>query len=268
MNYLILIRNLIIACTIFSCEGPEGPNGTDGQTSLVNIIDEPHGVNCESGGLKFETGLDIDSNNQLTEEEVITTKYVCNGESGASGLTNIVDEPKGNNCLDGGYKLQVGLDSNSNLILEEAEVQSTKYICGFEADKQVRLVIGGNGLNTRSTEWELSQYQTFHLIKFNKLDYANVDSITFVPSMSILLDPMFPAQTTTCHVELFNVTDNVPINNSQLHSNLDEYIFFETGNLYDDLPDREIVLGLRIKSDNPNLAVATGIRSYIFINKK
>ncbi len=50
--------------------------------SLLNIIEEPAGVNCESGGLLVESGLDANGNGLLESDEVGTSRYICNGING------------------------------------------------------------------------------------------------------------------------------------------------------------------------------------------
>jgi hypothetical protein len=317
MEYKNLLFKGLIVFSIYSCSGPEGKIGPAGKSSLVNIADEPPGKNCANGGTKIETGIDTDGNNQLSNNEVTITKYVCksdngknslinvksepsgincskgglkietgldnngngildsneisqtkficNGDNGISSLTTITSEPSGINCKAGGFKIQIGLDVNGNLILDQNEIQSTKYLCTPESsgqnDKLVRLEIGESNVGTNSTEWYLIEYKTFHLIKFNKLDYSNVDSITFVPSMYTISD------LNKVYVELYNLTDNVSINNTQLESNVNDWIFKESKNIYKDLPNKETILGIRLKSENENYVVSTGIRSYLFIYK-
>jgi len=48
---------------------------------MVSVTDEPSGDNCEDGGKKIETGLDLDRNGELDEGEIDpdNTYYVCNG---------------------------------------------------------------------------------------------------------------------------------------------------------------------------------------------
>ncbi len=71
-------------------QGPAGLNGQDGsngQTSLVKSSVEPAGVNCTTGGVKLEYGLDANKNGVLDAGEVnsAATNYVCNGSVGATG---------------------------------------------------------------------------------------------------------------------------------------------------------------------------------------
>jgi hypothetical protein len=261
-----MIKGLALV-SIFSCQGPEGKIGPAGLNSLVTINDELAGANCANGGIKVESGLDSNADGLLLSNEVTQTGYICNGANGANSLTALTDEPAGNNCTTGGYKFQVGLDLNRNLILDPTEVEATKYICSVRLDKLERLEVGPSHVGNNSTDWVLSLESTNQLIKFNKLDYANVDSITFVASL-VNSEPInHIAGINHAYADLFNVTDNVSVNNSQVQSTSSDYIFVESRNIYHDLPNGEITLGVRLKSESSNFVVTFGLRSYLFIYK-
>ncbi len=80
--------------------GPQGPIGLTGATGPVG----PQGIQGVAG---------------------------TNGVDGKNTLVNTTTEPAGTNCANGGTKIEVGLDINSNGILESSEVNSslTKYVC-------------------------------------------------------------------------------------------------------------------------------------------
>jgi hypothetical protein len=69
--------------------GTNGTNGTNGQNTLVKTTTETAGVNCTTGGMKVEYGLDANNNGVLDAAEINSTltKYVCNGATGATGQT-------------------------------------------------------------------------------------------------------------------------------------------------------------------------------------
>ncbi len=76
-----MIRKIItifVCAVLLSCN----EDGMDGNNSLIDIIKEPKGENCSSGGYKITTGLDINSNNILDEDEIQNTEYICNGDDG------------------------------------------------------------------------------------------------------------------------------------------------------------------------------------------
>jgi hypothetical protein len=68
-------------------QGLTGPSGANGQNSLVKTTTETVGVNCSTGGIKLEYGLDANSNGILDISEINSslTKYVCNGSTGSVG---------------------------------------------------------------------------------------------------------------------------------------------------------------------------------------
>ena len=70
-------------------QGVAGVNGSNGQNTLVKTSNEAAGVNCTTGGVKIEYGLDANSNGTLDVSEInaTLTKYVCNGAIGATGAT-------------------------------------------------------------------------------------------------------------------------------------------------------------------------------------
>ncbi len=123
-----------------------GADGADGLLSLISINDEPSGDNCTEGGLKIEAGIDENSNGILDPEEVKETRYVCDGtdgtngsdgEAGSDGLSTLISvsrEPEGDNCTNGGIKIEAGLDNNRDGILDTKEVDDTAYVCNGTGD--------------------------------------------------------------------------------------------------------------------------------------
>ena len=65
--------------------GETGTTGTSGLNSLITSIEEPKGSNCSKGGIKVQTGIDLNSNNVLDSSEITTTNYVCNDSNGNNG---------------------------------------------------------------------------------------------------------------------------------------------------------------------------------------
>jgi hypothetical protein len=72
-------------------QGPAGTNGTNGQNTIVKTTTESAGVNCTTGGVKLEYGLDANNNGVLDLSEINAglTKFVCNGATGAQGIQGI-----------------------------------------------------------------------------------------------------------------------------------------------------------------------------------
>lgn len=133
----------LVTDTQYVCNGADGSNG---HNALTKITDEPKGQNSnckDSGGIKIETGIDIDGDGELTGEEITDTQYLCNGKKGAPGdqgvkgydaLSRTSKEPEGANCANGGVKIEVGNDTNLDHVLNDNEViaEQTKYVCNGE----------------------------------------------------------------------------------------------------------------------------------------
>ncbi len=84
--------------------GPAGPNGQDGATG-------PAGPRADQADRKAPAGAD--------------------GEAGIKTLINTSDEAIGDNCANGGVKIEVGEDTNADGILGTDEVDDslTRYVC-------------------------------------------------------------------------------------------------------------------------------------------
>jgi hypothetical protein len=124
-KYGCMLAVLAVACS------PGGVPGSDGRDSLVRLVTEPAGANCQHGGTAIQSGLDRNDNGSLEDSEVTSTSYSCNGQpgSGPRALVRLESEPTGTNCSQGGTVVRSGLDTNGNGTLEPAEVASTSYVC-------------------------------------------------------------------------------------------------------------------------------------------
>lgn len=187
------------------------------------------------------------------------------------GLNSLIStdiEMNGENCASGGIKISTGLDVNRNNILEKDEVSFDNFICNGEGeggdihlDKLTRLEIGSPNVNSCGNTWFLTPYETFTLVDFNKLDYDNTSSIIFVPGM------FGGGSGNTVTAQLYNVTDSIPIKNTFIQHFVPEYEFKYSENIYDDLPDYPITLGIRTKNSKNWGCGGLGIRSYLYIKR-
>jgi hypothetical protein len=116
-------------------------------TQTIAIGDE----NCSNGGILLLTGIDKNSNNKLDPDEIDESQKICNGENGLIGpagekddksdtgetgknaLVTLTTEQPGTNCAYGGIKVESGLDSNSDGILESQEIENTEYVCSVNS---------------------------------------------------------------------------------------------------------------------------------------
>ncbi len=106
-----------------------GPQGTSGFNSLISLNEEPSGSNCENGGVRVDMGLDTNDNAILDANEILTSNFICSGIDGLVSLTNVVAEPVGLNCPNGGFRINSGLDNNINGTLEENEISANAFLC-------------------------------------------------------------------------------------------------------------------------------------------
>jgi hypothetical protein len=206
----------------------------------------------------------------------------CEGRVGPIGLKslmNISDEHTGVNCQHGGLKIESGIDENKNELLDSDEVDNTNYVCnglpgnnGNDGDGFDKITILDFGYNygTTSSDWTVAQYGVgLDLYNFNIDNYPGVDSVVFIAFLGT------NDVNSKCFVELFNKTDNLPINNSILESNRFAgsgfpvpYEMKQTGNIYNDLPRKEITLTFRIKSETAGVQVHTGFSCYLYLYKR
>lgn len=143
-----------------------------------------------------------------------------------------------------------------------------------QLDKQVRLEFGNFSqsfyISTGDTSWQLIKYSDCILINFNKTNYAEIKSIIFSASI-------FSNDTSNyCNVELYDLTNNISIQNSQIKSNQklnNGYAtFIESSDILNSLPDETIDLALRIKSSELDKNSTFGNsyivpKMYLFLNR-
>lgn len=234
-----ILDRIEIENTEYICNGNNG----DGFNSLVDVIIEPIGDNCLSGGYKVLTGLDSNRNGLLDEDEVLNTQYICNGDDGINTLFSIIVEEPGDNCTAGGYKLNYGKDLNNNGILDENEIDDYIFICNG--------VNGSGDIETRiSLEWWANTTSTTPIMGigisgFNKDNYPGVDSIVFVGI------PYSGNISNNSIVDLYDFTADQVIPGSELKSNKDGATAEElyTINLYNVIPSGSRDLGIRLRSE-------------------
>ena len=65
-------------------DGQDGTNGIDGLNSLIDLVNEPPGDNCEQGGLRINSGLDDNRDGILQTEEVDDFSFICQPTNGIS----------------------------------------------------------------------------------------------------------------------------------------------------------------------------------------
>ena len=106
-------------------------NGGPTQTHLVPPTSPAldNGVCTDSGGMTVSVDQRGAPRPGGAECEVGAYEAADIGQGGPPVLIEVTVEPAGNNCTDGGQKIEVGEDFNSNGILDPSEIETTAYVC-------------------------------------------------------------------------------------------------------------------------------------------
>ncbi|MEQ3778315.1 MAG: hypothetical protein ABNH27_14500 [Alcanivorax sp.] len=116
-------------------DGEDGQDGLDGLSALIKTEIELPGAVCPAGGVRVLSGVDTNRNGLLDAGEEAQASYLCHGEAGSDGqdgaqaLLASTQIPAGEQCVVGGYRIDTGLDSNANGLLEGTEVTANFYVC-------------------------------------------------------------------------------------------------------------------------------------------
>ncbi|MBO4710706.1 collagen-like protein [bacterium] len=102
--------------TIYVCNGKDGDDGSAPVVSVTTY----EGNNCANGGLQISIGD--------------TTSYVCHGSDGKNALAK-TSSANSSECLNGGVKIEIGIDDDRDGELDDSEVDETKYACNGPAGK-------------------------------------------------------------------------------------------------------------------------------------
>jgi hypothetical protein len=131
----------------YICNGANGTDGVNGAVGAMGassfnaqmvVTHEPSGSNCSDGGSLVSVGWDVNGNAILDVLEITSFSYICQGVGGANGfngtngfstLSHVATESAGANCINGGQKTTMGVDVNSNSVLDLGEVTSSTYVC-------------------------------------------------------------------------------------------------------------------------------------------
>lgn len=180
------------------------------------------------------------------------------GTDGYTSLIKITPFASNSSCINGGLLIQSGIDKNRNNILDSTEIDNKESVCNgasIGGDNQIFIPIDGAGSNTTS----ITPVITGSLLKFSKTNFVGVDSIIFVAG------PYVSDPSNSSIVNLYNITDGQVISGSTLSSNSTAInTFIQTGNLYNNLPDKEITLGISQSSLNDGFFAGSG-SCYLFL---
>lgn len=242
-------------------------NGINGKETLTKITNEPKGMNCENGGMKIEAGKDINENGILDGDEVISTTYGCNADDGKSSLVIFSDIEANSNCSNGGIIIKSGIDNNNNAILEESEIKATKTICNMSDgrfNEEIRLVLFSSNASANATnEIDGKIVDNGKIIGFNKNNLNSSEA-----SIIYTVYASTSNKEVSCFVELYNLTDNMIIQNSTLSTNIEGFPgeLLISDNIIENLPNKEIDLALRFRTEKEGEDVYITMKSEIIIN--
>ena len=181
-------------------------------------------------------------------------------DDGLSSLINQSIELPGENCEFGGQKIESGIDSNGNGILESQEVQQTEFVCNGEdgsAVNHVRLNITSY-LGNESSEGQLILED---LIDFNIQNYPGMDSAILVVKNAETL-----GSNSNIIFELYDFTNSTVILDSEVKTNSTTPTRLYSANFIKSLPKENIDIGIKIRSEI-NGIVGGCDGTYLFLYK-
>lgn len=144
---------IIVTFGLVACGGGGGDDTPDtGGASTLTAQSTADITNCPSGGVALDYGIDDNKNGTLDASEIDGTEYICNG---TTGLTALVTTSPADiaNCPAGGTKIEIGIDANSNSVLDPGEIDQalTGYICNPTAPANTAPVADAGPDQTAST---------------------------------------------------------------------------------------------------------------------
>ncbi|KDM90535.1 hypothetical protein EA58_16560 [Photobacterium galatheae] len=132
----------IMASTLTACwdDDNDDPSGSAKTAMIRTEVLAVNDENCATGGVRIIAGYDDNQNAQLDAAEYVSSKYICNngqqstdGEGSAifdQALVGIAFIAKDDvNCPAGGQKIFLGVDKNTNSVLDSDEVTETQILC-------------------------------------------------------------------------------------------------------------------------------------------
>jgi len=108
-------------------------NGVDGYTAMVYPSNYFGDFCSVEGGVKYETGLDLNGNGFLELSEVDKVSFICHGEDGYAfnGFNSLITHyDAGMACgLEGGIYVESGMDLDEDGDLDINEIENSDVIC-------------------------------------------------------------------------------------------------------------------------------------------
>jgi len=122
--------------------GATGPSGADG-VGITSTVDNGDGTFT----LNYSDGSSFTTSNLTGPSGASGPQGIAgtNGTNGLNALIKTTSEPAGSNCINGGTKIETGLDADGNGTLNSAEVNAsqTQFVCnGADAQPSANNIYG------------------------------------------------------------------------------------------------------------------------------
>ncbi len=115
-------------CILFPADEEEPP-----ASSLLRSSPERPGDRCPYGGVRVESGLDLDGDGMLGDDEVERSSFACNARvDGFDSRSRIEQGAPAEVCPEGGVTILVGQDRDDDGRLGDDEVDQRSYLCHGE----------------------------------------------------------------------------------------------------------------------------------------
>ncbi len=123
---------LTLSLVLTACGGGGGGGGSSETTSNGAVAVSKRlieaNATCPNGGVEIDMGVDTNKNGQLDADEISSTETICHGTTGTSAAVRLTSSTDAS-CPFGGTNIDVGVDTNANGTLDDAEVLDTSLIC-------------------------------------------------------------------------------------------------------------------------------------------
>ncbi|QDF08118.1 hypothetical protein BHS04_33650 [Myxococcus xanthus] len=113
---------------VAGCDGIDLRRLVEQHEARTRVANEPSGPNCERGGKAVLSGLDLDDDGVLDDDEVTGTEYICVTPSPGI-LVRTRQLPPGEPCALGGQLTRAGMDLDADGILSDDEVTREVHGC-------------------------------------------------------------------------------------------------------------------------------------------
>ena len=114
-------------------------------------------------------------------------------------------------------------------------------------------------LRTAETEWTMSDDGFTQIASFNKADFRQAKRITFATMIRT------SSAENRVFAQLYNVTDSVRIADTELSSACECFRWVESDDIIRNLPDKPVMLALRIRSEKEGFFVMTNYNSFLTV---